>query len=60
MCGREIGMSRSVVNQLRREAVDRHDLTPPTHFMRVLNFKFQGSFHDITCVGDESVSTRVV
>ena len=51
VCGREIGMSRSLIDQLRWEGVDRHDLTQPTHFMRVLNFKFLGSFHCITCVG---------
>ena len=59
VCGREIGMSRSVIDQLRWEGVDRHDLTPPTHFMRVLNFTFLGSFHCITCVGGESASTWV-
>ena len=54
VCGREIGM-----NQLFILLIDRHDLTQPTHFKRVLNFKCQGSFHCITCVGGDSASTLV-
>ena len=59
VCGREIDMSQLVIDQLRWHAVDRHDLTPPTQFMKVWNFHFQGSFHHITCVGGESASTWV-
>ena len=59
VCGREISMSRLVICQLRWEAVDRHDLTPPTQFMTVLNFYFLGSFHRIECVGCESATTWV-
>ena len=57
--GREISMSRLVIRQLRWEAVDRLDLTPPTQFMTVLNFYFLGSFHRIECVGCESATTWV-
>ena len=59
VCGREIYMSQLVIDQLRWHAVDRHDLTPPTQFMKVWNFHFQGSFHHITCVGGESASTWI-
>ena len=59
VCGREINMTRLVIDQLRWEAVDRHDWTQPTHFMRISNFRFQGSFHCITCVGGESASTWI-
>ena len=59
VCGREIGISRLVIAQLRWLRVDRHDLTPPTHFMKVSNFNFQGSFYRITCVGGKSASTWV-
>ena len=59
VCGREINISRLVIDQLRWEAVDRHDLTPPTHFLRISNFRFQGSFHCITCVVGESASTLI-
>ena len=37
VCGRENAISRLVIDQLRWHAVDRYDLTPPTHFMKVLN-----------------------
>ena len=40
VCGRKISMSRLLIHQLRWEAVNRHDLTPPTQFMKVLNFHF--------------------
>ena len=40
VCGREISMSRLLIHQLRWEAVDWHDLTPPTQFIKVLNFHF--------------------
>ena len=59
VCGREISMSRLVIRQLRWEAVDRHDLTPPTQFMTVFNFYFLGSFHRIKCVGGESANTWI-
>ena len=53
MGGKLVRVDQFGIDQVRWEAVDRHDLTPPTHFMKVLNFKFLGSFHSITCVGGE-------
>ena len=57
VCGWEIGFSRSVIDQLRWHPLDPGDKTPPTHFMRVANSNFQGSWRRITCVGGESAST---
>ena len=54
VCGCEIDLSQSVIDQLRWHLVDPGDKTQPTHFMRVTNSNFQGSWRRITCVGGES------
>ena len=50
-------MSRLIIDQFTEHALERHDLTPTTNFMRDLNLNIQDNFRCIRFVDGESVST---